>query len=129
MDPLDLTELASSIGAGRLAELLGDTRARPVAIAALAYADDAEVAYAKMASEALAHPGADAAALLDSFSRSLDRPTKRGEILDSEGTHRAIGDLMTIARDASRAEAERAKAASILHRLAARGFVDDATVP
>jgi hypothetical protein len=129
MDPLDLAELATTAGASRLAELLDDPSTRATAIAALGYAPDAEVAYARMASEARAHPGPDAEAILDAFARSLELPTKRGEWLDDEGTHAAVRELLTLARDTARTEAERASAVTILRRLAARGFVGAKEIP
>lgn len=128
-DPVDLTELASTAGARRLTDLFDDPTTRATAVAAIGYAADAEVAYARMASEARARPGADAEALLDAFARSLERTSKRGEILDDEGTHSAVGDLQALAKDTSRTESERSLARTILRRLSAKGFVDASQIP
>jgi hypothetical protein len=126
LDPVDLAELASDFGGARLVrvveEATGDPSARSVALAALPYAVDAELAYAPLVDRAKAAAGADAAAYLDAIAASLERPSKRGEWLAAEPIEAALPTLRTIALDATRTEEERALAATILHRLRDRGF-------
>jgi hypothetical protein len=124
MDPVDLSALAASEGADQLASRLDDPRAHDAALQAIGYADDAEVAYARLARRAKEHPGAETSAILDVFERSLERPQRRGEILDNEGIHAAIADLRLVAHDESRKAEERSLAVSVLGRLKDRGYAD-----
>jgi hypothetical protein len=129
MDPVDLCALAATEGADRLASLLDDPRAHDTALAALACADDAELTYGRLAARARAHPGDEAMRSLDAFAESLERPSKRGELLDPEGVHSAIGDLAAIADASERHAPERALALTILRRLGARGFAIPCPLP
>lgn len=122
LDPVDLAELGEAFGATRLLALVDHPSSRPVALAALPYAPDAELAFAPLVARADAAQGADAAAYLDAIAASLERPSRRGEWLAAEPIEAALPTLRAIAMATSRTEEERALAATVLHRLRERGF-------
>lgn len=126
LDPIDLGALGREFGGARLLALVDHPASRAVALAALPFASDAEVAFAGLVDRAKASTGADAAACLDAIVASLDLPSedgrRRGEWLAAEPIERSLPTLLAIAKDAARTDEERGLAVTVLRRLRERGF-------
>lgn len=126
LDPIDLAALGRAFGGARLLALVDHPSSRAVALAALPFAPDAEVAFAGLVERAKASTGADAAACLDAIVASLDQPAedgrRRGEWLAAEPIERALPALVAIAKDGARGDEERGLAVTVLRRLRERGF-------
>ncbi len=122
LDAVDLADLGRAFGGARLLALVDHPASRSVALAALPFAPDAEVAFAGLALRAKAASGADASALLEAIVASLEQRGRRGEWLAAEPIEQSLPTLLEVAKDASRTEEERGLAATALHRLRERGF-------
>jgi hypothetical protein len=135
-DPLDKERLAVAVGAAELAAAVDDTdEIAAAALAALPFADDAEVALGKLASR-LGSTRAPSgwrttwqAAVLTSILGIAGQPRRPREPLDPEGA-RACGEaLLAFAVDPGHPHDERALAVSALRALAEHGTVDRARIP
>jgi hypothetical protein len=129
-DPLERARLAEAVGAAEL--LLGVEDGGEVAetaLAALPFADDADLALGKLGSKALSAAPPELSPLLEAILAIAGRPARPREPLDPEGA-RACGEAMvTIASRTSLPREPRALAVSAARALAERGFVDPARIP
>ncbi len=133
-DPLEKARLAVAVGA---AELLagvsdgGDTA--ETALAALPFADDAEIALGRLADRLVPpRPGEPDDArrrILVAILAIAGQPRRPREPLDPDGARRCGQALLILAADASRPRVERAIAVSAARALAERGYVDAARIP
>lgn len=111
----------------------GDTEI--IALAALPYADDAEIALGALADRIVAERAAGRGAgprvsrILTAILGIAGRPPRQRERLDPEGLRRAGEVVLAIAKDASAAEEVRATAISAARALAEHGAIDRARVP
>lgn len=129
-DTVDLVALGEHAGASALVAALADPAARPTALSAIPYARDLDLAFRPVVALARSIPsGDDAFELLDALSRGTEQPRRIDELLDPDGMHAAVADLLLLAKDGARAERERALAITLLGRLADRGFVARADIP
>ena len=128
-DATDFAALGKEAGARALVAAMSDASARPVALAALPFADDADLAFRPLARAAREAHGDEGAELVDALAASLEHPRALGELLDPEGVRAASADLLVIARDETRGARVRALASTLLGRLADRGFVDRSAIP
>lgn len=126
-DGAALDALARAEGAVGLGRALGDPERAATARAALRLAPDGELALGALA-DRLAAAGDDAEPAGETLLVVLERPSL-GERLDPEGDGRAVTALLALAKDERRPARLRALAISALRRLAARGQVDEATIP
>lgn len=126
-DGAALDALARAEGALGLGRALGDPDRAATARAALRLAPDGELALGALA-ERIAAAGDDAEAAGETLLVVLERPAV-GERLDPEGDTRAVATLLAFAKDEQRPARLRALAISALRRLAARGQLEEATIP
>src|SRR5688572_7305326 len=127
-DDADLARLALDEGAGGLLAALDDAKRGPVALRALAHASDRDLAIGPLASRTRAGgPGAEPAA--DALSAVLAEPGTDRERLDPDGERGAVRDLLEVAKDAKRSVELRARAVSLLRRLAERGLIAPGEIP
>lgn len=129
-DPLEKQRLAEAAGA---AELLlgvadGGETAR-VALAALPYADDADLALGPLGERALAAAPADVGPVLLAVLGIAGRPPRQREPLDLEGARACGAAMITLAGRATLDAADRALAVSAARALAERGVVDRGRIP
>jgi len=132
-DPLEKARLAEAVGA---AELLagvadgGDTA--ETALAALPFADDAEIALGPLA-DRIATPDAPGAPsrrrTLATILAIAGQQRRQREPLDLEGARRCGQVLLRLAADASLPREERVLAVSAARALAERRYVDPARIP
>jgi hypothetical protein len=128
-DPAEKARLALAVGAAGLLDALSDPGDTPdVALAALPYADDADLALAPLADRLRQDP-ARRRRLLVALLAIAGQPRGSREPLDPEGARRAGAMLLAIARDGTQPREDRVVAVSTLRALAERGQVDRATIP
>lgn len=128
MDPLDIAEVGQREGGPGLVRGLADPTYAEVARRALPSVPDATVAIEPLA-RAFVAGGADAEASAEALVAVLEAPYGYGERLDPEGEERAAEALIAHARDEKAAGRSRARAVTILRRMAARGMVSEARIP
>jgi hypothetical protein len=129
-DPAERQRLALAVGAAGLLEGVddgGDTAA--LALSALPYADDADLALGKLADLAQTADPAHRRALLDTILTIAGHPRKSRELLDPEGVRRCAETMVALAARDAIPRDDRAIAVSIARALAEKGFVDPARIP
>ena len=128
-DPLEKARLAVAVGAAALLAGLADGgETAETALAALPYADDAEVALGRLADLARAG-GERRKKLLAAILGVAGQPPRQREPIDLEGARRCGEALVAIAADASVPRDERALAVSAARALAERGYVERRRIP
>jgi hypothetical protein len=128
-DPAEKARLARAVGAAELLGALGDPGEVPeVALAALPYADDRDIALGPLAERARTEPGRRHR-LLVAILAIAGEPRGSREPLDPEGARRCGDILVAFARDAAVAREDRVLAVSALRALAERGLVERARIP
>jgi hypothetical protein len=129
-DPAQLQRLAIEVGAAELVDGVndgGDIAA--VALGALPYADDADIALAPLAELASAPTPSPRQAILTAILAVAGRPRRARELLDPEGVRRAGEVMLSLAARQDVPRAERALAISAARALAEKGYVDASRVP
>ena len=129
-DPAELQRLASEVGAAELVDGVndgGDIAA--VALGALPYADDADVALAPLAELASVPTSSARQAILTAILAVAGRPRRARDLLDPEGVRRAGEVLLSLAARQDIPRAERAIAISAARALAEKGYVDARRIP
>jgi hypothetical protein len=127
-DDADLARLALEEGATGLLSAIDDPVRGPVALRALRYAPDRDIAIGPLAAR-LRKPGPDAVAVADALLGALAPAGTDRERLDPDGERAAAKDLLPIANDARADAALKAKVISALWRLAERGVVPRSEIP
>ena len=128
-DPLDKARLALAVGAAELLEGVEDGgETAEIALAALPFADDAEVALGRLGELARAG-GPGRRRILDAILGVAGQPGRQREALDREGPRRCGDAVLAVAADASAPREERALAVSAARALAEHGWVDRARIP
>ncbi len=132
-DPLEKARLAEAVGAAELLAGVGDGGdTAETALAALPFADDAEIALGPLA-DRIATPDASGATsrrrILATILAIAGQPRRQREPLDLEGGRRCGQVLLRLAADASLPREERALAVSAARALAERRYVDPARIP
>jgi hypothetical protein len=130
-DPLEKERLAVAVGAaGLLAGLDDGGETAETALAALPFADDAEIALGRLA-EILegARLAEQRRRLLQAILGIAGQPRRQREPLDLEGARRCGGVMLGLAADRGRPREERALALSAARALAEQGYVDPRRIP
>ena len=125
-DPLEKARLAVSVGAAELLDGIadgGDTAA--TALAALPYADDADIALGRLAELARGDAASRRRVLL-AILAIAGQPRRAREPLDPEGVSRCGELLLEMAADPALARDERSLAISAARALADKGALDPA---
>jgi hypothetical protein len=113
-------ELVAAVEAGGP---MGET-----ALAALPFADDADVALGRLGDLAKADP-ARRRAVLAAMLGVAGRPREPRELLDPEGVRRAAEAVLGLAGDRTLPREDRALAISAARALAEKGYVDARRIP
>jgi hypothetical protein len=125
-DPLEKARLATSVGAAELLDGVADGgETAAVALGALPYADDADVALGRLAELARADAGARRRVLV-AILGIAGRPRRAQEPLDPEGARRCADVLVALAADRTLPREDRALSASAARALAEKGILDPA---
>lgn len=128
-DPAERQRLALAVGAEGLLEGLDDgDETAAVALSALPYADDADIALGRLADIALG-PSALRRPVLEAVLLIAGRPRRSRELVDPEGVHRAASAMLTLAARSDLPREERALAISAARALAEKGYVDAKQIP
>jgi len=128
-DPLDLAALAEIEGAtGLLEGLEQGGQVGRTALHAMQYADDAELAYRRLAQIALQTTDETQLDVLLALEHIGNNAPLAGEPLDPDGPEFCIQALLTIVGGSSPA-ANRHVAVAALHAFARRGAVNPAQIP
>ena len=128
-DPLEKARLAVAVGAAELLAGLDDGgETADTALAALPFADDAEIALGRLGEVARADAGRRRQVLAAILEISGQPPRQR-EPLDPEGVRRCGEALLAIAADGAVSRADRVLAVSAARALAEHGYVDQARIP
>jgi hypothetical protein len=133
-DPLEKNRLAIAVGAaGLLAGTDDEDAVADTALAALPYADDAEIALGRLGDLAVdrASPRNTARRrrVLDAILGIAGQPRRPTEPLDPDGARRCGRALLALAADKALPREERALAVSAARALAEHGYVDRAGIP
>jgi hypothetical protein len=128
-DPLEKQRLAVAVGAAELVAALDDGgETADTALAALPYAEDGEIALARLAD--LAREDATRRRrVLKAILGVAGHPGGPTEPLDLEGARRCGEAMIAVAKDASIPRDERALALSAARALAERGYVARGKIP
>ncbi len=128
-DSLEKARLAEHLGAAGLLDALDDPSAEIVAIAleALPFADDAEIALGPLSERLGQAPGRSS--VLQAMLAIAGRPRRQREPLDLEGGRRAGEALIKLASDPRVIAEERALAVSAARALAEGGLADARRIP
>jgi hypothetical protein len=129
-DPVDLARLADREGAGGLLEALEE--GGPIgraALAAMPWADDAEVAYLRLGEIVRQLDPTTTGPVVQAILRMASRPRRQAEPLDPSGMRSCGEALLALAERKSLAKEIRAPAISALRLLAERGAVSSAAIP
>lgn len=129
-DPIDLERLAEREGSAGLLEGLEEGGAiGRTALAALPYADDAELVYARLAEILrLARP-ADLPLVVEAAAGIAQRPRRQAEPLDPPGARACAAALVEVAKRDDAPGALRADAVSAARFLAERGAIASGMIP
>jgi hypothetical protein len=132
-DPLEKARLAEAVGAAELLAGIGDGgETAETALAALPFADDAEIALGPLADRIATPEATDGALrhrLLSVILAVAGQPRRQREPLDPEGARRCGQVLLRLAADTSLPREDRALAVSAARALAERRYVDPARIP
>lgn len=128
-DPFDLARLADREGAAGLLDALEEGGVVGLtALAALPYADDAEVAYRRLGEVLRLLDPEKTEPVVQATRAIAEKPLRQAELLDPEGIKYCADALLALAKKDAPA-AIRADAISALRRLRERGLVDPAEIP
>jgi hypothetical protein len=128
-DPAERQRLALAVGAEGLLEGFDEGgEIAAVALSALPYADDADIALGRLADSALG-PSALRRPILEAVLVIAGRPRRSRELFDPEGMRRAAEAMLTLAARADLPREERALAISAARALAEKGYVDAKRIP
>lgn len=128
-DPAERQRLATAVGAAGLLDGVddgGDIAA--LALAALPYADDADIALGHLADLA-STSDAQRRPILETILAIAGRPRRPRELLDPEGARRCAEAMVTLAARDALAREDRAIAVSAARALAEKGYIDPARIP
>ncbi|MGK3962423.1 thiamine biosynthesis protein [Sorangium sp. So ce118] len=129
-DPLEQARLAEAEGAsGLLAGLEDGGDIAVVALRALPYADDADLALGPLAARARAAPPSSLPPLLDALLGIAGRPPRQREPLDPDGARAAAAALVELSSRRDVPAEQRAVAISAARALADKGLVDPRLIP
>ncbi len=129
-DPLERARFAEAVGASELILGLDDGgQVTDTALAALPFADDADIALGKLGSMALTAAPAELPPILEAILAVAGRPARPREPLDPEGARACGAAMLTVASRTSLPREPRALAVSAARALAEKGFVDRARIP
>jgi hypothetical protein len=129
-DPLERARLAEAIGASELILGLDDGgQVANTALAALPFADDADIALGKLGSMALTAGPAELLPILEAILAIAGKPARPREPLDPEGARACGAAMLTVASRTSLPREPRSLAVSVARALAEKGFVDRARIP
>jgi len=129
-DPLERARLASELGASELLDALDDGgEIEATALAALPYADDAELALGPLAERAEKAEPAQLGAILEAILAIAGQPRRPRELVDPEGARYAGAVTVAIAGRAELPRELRALAVSAARALAEKGFIETSKIP
>lgn len=129
-DTIELSRLALAEGAtGLLAGLEEGGASSVVALAALPYAEDADLAMARLAEILLQADGKSAPLVMVCMAGITQRPLRPVELLDPLGAHAAFDALVVTAKRAALPPEVRAQAVSVGRLIAARRPYDARLLP
>jgi len=129
-DPLERARLAEAVGAAGLLEGVEDGgEIAKTALAALPYADDADIALRRLCEIAIQAQPPALAPVLEAVLGVAGQPRRQRELLDPEGV-RACGEaLVAIAGRSQLGKPDRALAVSAARALAEKGYLDPGRIP
>jgi hypothetical protein len=129
-DPMDLARLAEREGAGGLLEGLEEGGPLGlVALDALPFADDAEVAFQRLGEIVRQIDPVESSPVVSAITAIALRPRRQTELLDPPGLRSCAQALLDVAQKKSLAAAVRAKAITALRLLSERGAVEPNLIP
>lgn len=129
-DPIELTRLAVSEGAtGLMAGLEEGGASSVVALAALPFADDADLAMGRLAEILLQADEKTAPLVIASIAGVAQRPLRSTELLDPLGAHAAFDACVVVAKKDKLPAEIRAQAVSAGRLIAARRPYDARLLP
>lgn len=125
-DPLERARLAEAVGAAELLLALDDGGLiAETALAALPFADDADIALGPLGIRALVAAPPELLPLLEVILAIAGKPARPREPLDPEGARACAEAMLTIASRMTLPREPRALAVSAARALAEKGFVED----
>jgi hypothetical protein len=128
-DPLEKARLAVAVGAAELLSGVEDGgETAEVALAALPFADDGEIALGRLG-EMIRAPSPARARVLAAILGVAGQPRGAREPIDPDGAKRCGAALIALAADPAAPREERALAVSAARALAEKGLVDPARIP
>ena len=128
-DPIQLARLADREGAGGSCWAWKTAKIGLTALAALPFADDAELAYQRLGEILRQIDPVESGPLVRAITGIALRPRRQTEPQDPEGTRFVGGALFALAERTKLPAALRAPAISALRLLAERGAVDELSNP
>lgn len=129
-DPIELSRLAIAEGASGLMVGLEEGGASSVvALAALPYAEDGEIAMGRLAQILLQSDATSAPLVIASMEGIMQQPVRSTEQLDPLGVHAAFDALVVCAKSDKMPAAVRARAVSVGRLIAARRPYDERLLP
>lgn len=129
-DPAERARLAVEVGAAGLLEGVEDGgEIEATALAALPFADDAEIALGRLAEITLEVGPTRRRSLLGAILAVAGQPRRQRDPLDPEGVRRCGQILLRLAATADLARPDRVLAVSAARALAEKGYVDPAKIP
>lgn len=129
-DPIELARLAEVEGAaGLLAGLEEGGGVGVVALLALPYADDAEIAMQRLAEIVVQVDAQAMGAVIDAMEGIVQQPRRQIEPLAPMGLHTAFDALLSLAKRTDLPAPVRARAISVARLIAARGPYDAKLLP
>jgi hypothetical protein len=129
-DPIELTRLANAEGAtGLLVGLEEGGASSVVALAALPYAEDAEVAMGRLAQILVQSDAKSAPLVIACMEGIMQQPVRSTELLDPLGVHAAFDALVAVAKSDKWPAAVRAQAVSVGRLIASRRPYDENLLP
>lgn len=125
-DPLERARLAEAFGAAELLLALDDGgQVAETALAALPFADDADIALGPLGLRALQAAPSELSPLLETILAVAGKPARPREPLDPEGARACAEAMLAIASRTSLAREPRALAVSAARALAEKGVIFD----
>lgn len=129
-DPIELARLAEAEGAMGLLEALEEGGGVGVAaLSALPFADDAELALARLAEISRQVDESALGPVLDAIEGIVQQPLHQREHYDPTGAHAAFDAMVELTKREKLAKPLRARAVSVARLIAARGPYDTNLLP
>jgi hypothetical protein len=129
-DPMDLARLADKEGAGGLLDGLEEGGPMGlVALGALPFADDAELAYQRLGEIVRQIDPVESSPVVAAITAIALRPRRQAELLDPPGLRSCALALLDVAQKKSLTAGVRAKAITALRLLSERGAVEPNLIP